>query len=226
MNIKKRKGIVVTVLIGIISAVLLLVIYLSAMKAIDEIVPYRNNQSISEKEMFERKDHFYVYFYKRKCKFCNNIEDDMQTFCENNMVFVNDTEKMEGINDYDWIEHEQKFDVEIGIKEGDEIMFYGNKTREIISQEYPPLKYDILLVDSTYAELHNKTENHIYAISTHPNLTQDDFDNKITIPGVPMLLEFNQGKVINYYFDDKEIIDHIQSDTKSLNEYWNLGENN
>lgn len=40
--------------------------------------------------------------------------------------------------------------------------------------------------------------------------------------GVPALVEFENHKVINFYFDDKEIIDFLESDTQPLDKYWNL----
>ena len=142
---------------------------------------------------------------------------------EKNLVYANNTERMDGIYDYDWIEHEKLYDVEIGIQKNDGIELYGNRTKEMIKNEFPPLEYDIVMVDQDYAALHNKLENHIYAISTHPVLDQSDFDKKLTIPGVPLLLEFDEGKVINYFFDDKEIINYLKSETKPINEYWNIG---
>lgn len=47
------------------------------------------------------------------------------------------------------------------------------------------------------------------------------FSNFI-LAGVPTLLEFKDHKVINYYFDDKEIIGFLNSNTKPVDEYWNL----
>ena len=42
------------------------------------------------------------------------------------------------------------------------------------------------------------------------------------IPGVPMLVEFDNHEVVNYYFDDIEILEFLGSSTKPVNEYWNL----
>lgn len=46
-------------------------------------------------------------------------------------------------------------------------------------------------------------------------------DNLI-IPAVPILMEFRDHEVINYFFDDKEIIGFLNLNTKPLDSYWNL----
>lgn len=217
MKIIRRSVYVITV------CVVIFLLCFSATKAMEEIMPYGNLDSISEDDMFKKTNHFFVYFYKEQCKFCDNIKEDIKKLGEKNLVYANNTERMDGIYDYDWIEHEKLYDVEIGIQKNDRIELYGNRTKEMIKNEFPPLEYDIVMVDQDYAALHNKLENHIYAISTHPVLDQSDFDKKLTIPGVPLLLEFDEGKVINYFFDDKEIINYLKSETKPINEYWNIG---
>ena len=48
----------------------------------------------------------------------------------------------------------------------------------------------------------------VYAISTHPNIKKEELSKRnFVLGGVPTLVEFENHKVINFYFDDKEIID-------------------
>lgn len=44
----------------------------------------------------------------------------------------------------------------------------------------------------------------MYAISTHPNIKNEELsEKKFVLGGVPTLVEFENHKVINFYFDDK-----------------------
>ena len=68
-----------------------------------------------------------------------------------------------------------------------------------------------------------KEAGKVYAISTHPNIKKEELsEKKFVLGGVPTLVEFENHKVINFYFDDKEIIDFLESDTQPLDKYWNL----
>ncbi len=58
---------------------------------------------------------------------------------------------------------------------------------------------------------------------THPVLEQEALKKEnLVIPAVPILMEFNNHEVINYYFDDKEIIEFLKVIKKPLDVYWNL----
>ena len=68
-----------------------------------------------------------------------------------------------------------------------------------------------------------KEAGKVYAISTHPNIKKEELsEKKFVLGGVPTLVEFENHKVINFYFDDKEIVDFLESDTQPLDKYWNL----
>lgn len=82
----------------------------------------------------------------------------------------------------------------------------------------------IIWANENYAALHEgKEAGKVYAISTHPNIKKEELsEKKFVLGGVPTLVEFENHKVINFYFDDKEIIDFLESDTQPLDKYWNL----
>lgn len=176
-------------------------------------------------QLYNQKGHFYVYFNRNDCPYCNNVEKDIEKFAKDKKVIMVDTELLKGIKNYDWDAHEVKYDVEIGEKtdEGD-IKFYDEKTEKDIKQLYPPLNYKILWVNKRYAELHEgKKYGKVYAVYTHPVLTKNDLKKEnLIIPAVPILMEFRDHEVINYFFDDKEIISFLNLNTKPLDHYWNL----
>ena len=120
---------------------------------------------------------------------------------------------------------EKKYDVEIGEKDSTgKIVFYDGLDENLIKEKYPPIHYKIIWANENYAALHEgKEAGKVYAISTHPNIKKEELsEKKFVLGGVPTLVEFENHKVINFYFDDKEIIDFLESDTQPLDKYWNL----
>ena len=184
-----------------------------------------NNDQMSVDNMFDIKDHFYVLFARDDCRYCENIENDIDNLSKKANVYVVDPELCKKIKSYDWDAHELKYDVEIGEMQDDgNILFYHDMTEKNIKEKYPPIDYKIVLVNDRYAELHEGKEvGKIYAIYTHPVLDETDLTvDNFCVPAIPMLIEFDQNKVVNYYFDDKEIIAYLNSDTEPLDKYWNL----
>ncbi len=176
-------------------------------------------------QLYNQSGHFYVYFNREDCPYCDNVKKDIEKFAKEEKVIMVDTESLKGIKNYDWDAHEVKYDVEIGEKtDGGEIKFYNDKTESDIKQLYPPSNYKIIWVNNRYAELHEGKEyGKVYAVYTHPVLEKEELkkDNLI-IPAVPILMEFSNHEVINYFFDDKEIIGFLNLHTKPLDSYWNL----
>ena len=116
---------------------------------------------------------------------------------------------------------------QIAVREKDstgKIVFYDGLDENLIKEKYPPIHYKIIWANENYAALHEgKEAGKVYAISTHPNIKKEELsEKKFVLGGVPTLVEFENHKVINFYFDDKEIIDFLESDTQPLDKYWNL----
>lgn len=192
---------------------------------VKEEITVGNMGEMSLKDIFDKEGRFYVYFYKNNCLYCENIDNDIVHFAENNIVYsVNIDNTTDEMEIYDWMKHKEQFDIEIGKKEKDTLVLYNDLNREAILIKFPAMYYMVKLADKTYAERYKgKEEDKIYAVSTHPILLDKDFNvDHFVMPGVPMLVEFDNHKVINYYFDDKEIIDFLHSDTIAIDSYWNL----
>lgn len=191
------------------------------LKVKEETIAY----STSIEDLFEKEGHFYVYFNRKECPYCDNIEDDIKQFKKENAVYEIDAEACKGTRNYDWDSHEKKYDVEIGEKDSTgKIVFYDGLDENLIKEKYPPIHYKIIWANENYAALHEgKEAGKVYAISTHPNIKKEELsEKKFVLGGVPTLVEFENHKVINFYFDDKEIIDFLESDTQPLDKYWNL----
>ncbi|MCI8712910.1 MAG: hypothetical protein HFH23_11690 [Ruminococcus sp.] len=175
------------------------------------------------KEFFDKDGNFYVYFMRDECRYCESIEDDINAFSKEVELFVVDASKLSDSKTYDWFEHRKLYDVEIGqLLDDGSIMYYNDTTEEDIVELYPPVEYKIVLAGEAFAEMNEgKEKGKIYAISTHPIIMELSAENFV-IPGVPMLVEFDNHEVVNYYFDDIEILEFLGSSTKPVNEYWNL----
>lgn len=186
---------------------------------------FENNKENNVEELYDKDGQFYVLFSREDCRYCKNIEKDISDFSKTNQVYTVNPELCENIVDYDWDKHEKEYDVEIGeLSDDGSIIYYDNLTEKEVKEKYPPLNYKIVLANETYAELHDgKIADKVYAIYTHPVLSEKDFSEKdFCVPAIPMLVKFDNHKVVSYYFDDKEIIDYLKSDTMPLDKYWNL----
>lgn len=84
--------------------------------------------------------------------------------------------------------------------------------------------YKIVWANEGYVAVNpEKRQGKIYAISTHPVLEEKDLQlDNLVVPGVPMLLKIEEGRITEYYFDDKEIINYLNSDIDPLDNYWNI----
>ncbi len=217
---KKIKIIIMSIIIVVFG----ILIYRLIPMAKEEVLN-SNVEQVSLNEIFNTKGHFYVYFSREDCRYCKNIEKDINDLSSNLTVYMVDPELCENIIGYDWDEHELKYDVEIGemLSNGD-IKYYNDLTEKDIKEQYPAIDYKIVLANERYVELHKgKEAGKIYAVYTHPVLEKSDFQiDNFCVPAIPILVEFDSNNVIKYYFDDKEIIEYLGSDTEPLDKYWNL----
>lgn len=210
------------IIFSFVILIFMLVIFYLIPGAVKELSIKSCPQKISLSDFFSNDDNFYVYFYKEDCSYCENVSDDIKEFEKNNKVIQVNINNFEKMQSYDWMNHEKIYDIEIGEIQGDNIIFYDNYDKEMIIEKYPPLFYQIVRADYNYTILHEgKNIDKVYAIYTHPQLTKEDLkEENFILPGVPMLLEFKNKQVINYYFDDKEILGFLQSNKRSKDPYW------
>lgn len=163
----------------------------------------------------------YIYLYKKDCRYCDNIQNDISEFASEETVYMVDVDKLKGVQSYDWSNHSKLNDVVIGEKNGDKLSFYNSHQKEDIERLYLPFDYKIILAEEE--DFYGRSAGKIYAVSTHPILHSDDFEEgNIVLPGVPLLLKVRNHKVVGYYFDDKEIIEFLNTDTKPIDRYWNV----
>ena len=149
-------------------------------KVKEETIAY----STSIEDLFEKEGHFYVYFNRKECPYCDNIEDDIKQFKKENAVYEIDAEACKGTRNYDWDSHEKKYDVEIGEKDSTrKIVFYDGLDENLIKEKYPPIHYKIIWANENYAALHEgKEAGKVYAISTHPNIKKEELSEKKFTP--------------------------------------------
>lgn len=195
------------------------------------LLPLMNNSimdSEGEKVIEEIKDEkvCYMYVYSSDCAYCNNIEKEIKEFSKKEKVFeINAIDIQSIVQNYDWEKHAQENDKEIGEKmsNGGNI-FYNDLNEKEIMDKYPPLYYKIIWANEGYVAVNpQKKQNKIYAVSTHPILEEKDLQlDNLVVPGVPMLLKVEEGRITEYYFDDKEIINFLNSDIEPVDNYWNI----
>lgn len=215
--------------IAIISSVLVLMCFVGAVcfilpRSMDEVSVLQKRQ-MSLEDLFNENGNFYVYFNREDCPYCDNVSEDIAKLANNYKVYYIDSELLKNTKQYDWEMHEKTYDVEIGEKKSNgEISYYDGLNENDIEEKYPPKYYKIVWANTRYAEMHEgKEEGKVYAIYTHPVLTESDLEkDNFILPAVPVLVEFSNHKVVGYYFDDKEIIDFLDSNEKPLDRYWNL----
>lgn len=169
--------------------------------------------------------HYYVYFYRDDCRYCQNIESEIDDFAKAVKLYKINSDSLLNTKRYDWDGHAAKFDVEIGrINENGSIQYYHDLNEKDIMEAFSPVNYNIVLATEGYVAMHDeKEEGKVYAISTHPILYEDDLkEGNFVLPGIPLLIEIDNKKIVSYYFDDKEIIDYLGSKTTPLGKYWNI----
>lgn len=219
--VMKKKNIIFSIGCGVFLIVCIGIGVILFPKVKEESIAY----TTSIEDLFEKDGHFYVYFNRKECPYCDNIKNDMEKFKKTDTVLEIDAEACSGTRSYDWDAHEKKYDVEIGEKDNNgKIIFYDGLNEKTIKEKYPPIHYKIVWANENYAAVHDgKEAGKIYAISTHPDVKEKDLrKDRFVLGGVPTLVEFEDHQVINFYFDDKEIIDFLESDTQPLDKYWNL----
>ena len=115
--------------------------------------------STSIEDLFDKEGHFYVYFNRKECPYCDNIKEDIKNFKQGNEVYEIDAEACKGTRNYDWDSHEKKYDVEIGEKDSTgKIMFYDGMNENLIKEKYPPIFYKVIWANENYAALHEGKE--------------------------------------------------------------------
>ena len=180
----KKKNIIISIACSIFFIICVGAAIILFPKVKEETIAY----STSIEDLFEKEGHFYVYFNRKECPYCDNIEDDIKQFKKENAVYEIDAEACKGTRNYDWDSHEKKYDVEIGEKDSTrKIVFYDGLDENLIKEKYPPIHYKIIWANENYAALHEgKEAGKVYAISTHPNIKKEELsEKKFVLGGVP-----------------------------------------
>lgn len=172
----KKKNIIISIACSIFFIICVGATIILFPKVKEETIAY----STSIEDLFEKEGHFYVYFNRKECPYCDNIEDDIKQFKKENAVYEIDAEACKGTRNYDWDSHEKKYDVEIGEKDSTgKIVFYDGLDENLIKEKYPPIHYKIIWANENYAALHEgKEAGKVYAISTHPNIKKRSYPKR------------------------------------------------
>lgn len=168
------------------------------------------------------EDYYYVYFYKKNCPYCEEIERTMRRFVMNksNLYFVN-MDEQDNVEGYDWKKFRENNDIDIGVFDSNEnkTKYYDGESEEkyINTKEtnsFGKLKrFEIVVADDGYLEKNKKAiKGHVYATNMVPEIDYQSVENSNVIPiaGVPTLLKIENGKVIEFHFDSVEIEPYVK----------------
>lgn len=94
----KKKNIIISIACSIFFIICVGATIILFPKVKEETIAY----STSIEDLFEKEGHFYVYFNRKECPYCDNIEDDIKQFKKENAVYEIDAEACKGTRNYDW----------------------------------------------------------------------------------------------------------------------------
>ncbi|WP_124067743.1 hypothetical protein [Clostridium sp. E02] len=212
---KKTQKIIL--IVGIPVLILLFVAYLQ----IHSRNPYKTLNEIKNEDVFEQQgEEYYIYYYKKNCPYCSEVQDSILKFASQYKLYIIDTEKKYNHPlKFDWNNLHQQNDVEIGIQNADGTkQFYKdqNEERYLNTQDknkYGKTKvYKIIIADENYLRTNKNAQiGHIYASLQTPEIDYENIKNSsdIIIAGVPTLLHIKNGQINGFYFDSPEIAEHI-----------------
>lgn len=179
---------------------------------------YPNLTKISTSEIFQQEqDDYYVYFYKERCPYCNDVKPAINEFAAagGNIYGVDYAVLSNRVNGYDWTQAASKYNTKIGHVNSDgskqylpgeseakylnstEKNAYGKVIRYQITEidEYNINDFPGSVIGDLYAEVQTPEIN--YAAVTDPA--------DLTIAGVPTMFHIRNGKIETFYFDSTEI---------------------
>lgn len=183
---------------------------------------YAPLNDIGRKEILNQKeDDYYVYFYKQGCPYCKKIQDSFLDFAGDHIVYIVDMDKKSNNkNKYNWEEHSELYDIEIGeVDAKGNIRYYPGESEEkyVNSEEYniygKKNVYSIKIADESYVAKNKNAEiGKVYAKLDTPVLNYQAMDSdSIMIAGSPTLLHIKEHKIVNDYFDSTEIQEFFDS---------------
>lgn len=76
----KKKNIIISIACSIFFIICVGAAIILFPKVKEETIAY----STSIEDLFEKEGHFYVYFNRKECPYCDNIEDDIKQFKKEN----------------------------------------------------------------------------------------------------------------------------------------------
>ena len=79
----KKKNIIISIACSIFFIICVGATIILFPKVKEETIAY----STSIEDLFEKEGHFYVYFNRKECPYCDNIEDDIKQFKKENAVY-------------------------------------------------------------------------------------------------------------------------------------------
>lgn len=161
------------------------------------------------------KHRYYVYIYRPDCPDCQALEktvNDAVSY-KSSLYFMNENENLNAIHKFDWKTFNTKNDREIGkIADGKIVYNKGESaSRYLKTTKKDPygdrIVYTIQKYNKAYARYNiNAEPGKVYASITRPWIDYSQYKKgKLTLGGVPTLLEISKGKIVHFYYGNKEI---------------------
>lgn len=161
------------------------------------------------------KHRYYVYVYRPDCPDCQALEKTVNDAVQykSSLYFMNENENLNDINKFDWKAFNTQNDREIGkvvngkivYNKGESVSHYLKTTKK------DPYGYKIVYKIQKYTKEYAKYNTNakpgkVYASVNRPWIDYSQYKKgKLTLGGVPTLLEINKKKIVHFYYGNKEI---------------------
>lgn len=161
------------------------------------------------------KHRYYVYIYRPDQKDCQALEKTVNDAIsyKSNLYFINENENLNDINKFDWKAFNTQNDREIGKVVNGKIVYNKGESAShyLKTTKKDPYGYKIVYKIQKYTKEYAKYNTNakagkVYARITRPWIDYSQYKKgKLTLGGVPTLLEINKKKIVHFYYGNEEM---------------------